>query len=87
MTDSEKLDWIIEHMATKADISKSEKMLLDETARLHNFTSQKIDKVNDRLELMQTEINTTRYSNETVELLLKKVTELEKRLQELEKTA
>ena len=77
----------IKNMASKDDMHGSEKLLLDEMERLHKFTDQKIDKINDRLEIMQNEINTTRYSNETVEILLKKVNELERRIADLERTA
>lgn len=77
----------IMNMATKDDLLSSEKLLLNEMDRLFGYNSQKIDKIIERLDIMQVEINATRYSNETVDILFKKVTELEKRIAELEKTA
>lgn len=87
MTVEQQLQYIIENMATKDDIANmatkddiynSEKLLLSEMDRLHNIYTKKFDKITERLDRMQEEINATRYSNETVELLLRKVTELEK---------
>lgn len=77
----------IANMATKDDIYNSEKLLLNEMERLHNIYTKKFDRLSERMDIMQNEINATRYSNETVEILIKKVTELEKRIAELEKTA
>ena len=77
----------IANMATKDDIYNSEKLLLNEMERLHNIYTKKFDRLSERMDIIQNEINATRYSNETVEILIKKVTELEKRIAELEKTA
>lgn len=94
MTDTEKMDLIISklstienNMVTKKDLKVSENMIFSEMDRLYNISVQQFDKINNKLEIMQSEINTTRYSNETVELLLRKVTELEKRISDIERTA
>ena len=96
MTVEQQLQYIIENMVTKVDLDdmatkddllSSEKLLLNEMDRLFGYNSQKIEKIIERLDIMQIEINATRFSNETVDILHKKVTELEKRIAELEKTA
>lgn len=78
-------------IATKDDVlqelHRSEKLLLDEMKRLHNDTIDKFSKLNNCLDKMENAIHATQYSNETVELLLKKVEELEERIKKLEKTA
>lgn len=68
-------------------LQKSEKMLLDEMERLHNDTIGRFDKLDQHLSNIDTAINSTRYSNDMVELLSKKVEALEKRLKKLEETA
>lgn len=99
MTVEQQLQYLIDNMVTKNDIqefeqsltkiineriSKSEKLLLDEMGRQFNYFDKEISKSNSILQILSEEINTTRYSNETVERLLQEVLELRARIEKLE---
>lgn len=99
MTVEQQLQYLIDNMVTKNDIqefeqsftkiineriSKSEKLLLDEMGRQFNYFDKEISKSNSTLQILSEEINTTRYSNETVERLLQEVLELRARIEKLE---
>lgn len=68
-------------------VTNGTNLVLGELDRVEQKIYGHFDKVNQDMQSIREDIHTTKYSNETVELLLKKVTELEKRIEELERTA
>lgn len=79
---------ISEDLAAISEIVReSTNLVLGELGRTEQRFYGRFDKMEQELQAIREDIHTTRYSNETVEILLKKVTELENRIAELEKTA
>lgn len=62
-------------------------LVLGELDRVEQKIYERFDKVDKDMVSIREDIHTTKYSNETVELLLHKVTELEKRIADLERIA
>lgn len=84
----------ISNMATKDDIDQirseireSSNLVLRELDRVEQKVYKNFEKIYQDMAMLHNEVHITKYSNETVELLLKKVTELEKRIAELEEIA
>jgi len=71
----------------KKQINDNSNLILGEMDRVEQRINNRFEKIDKDMQLIREDVHTTRYSNETVELLLKKVTEHEKRIGELEKTA
>ena len=71
----------------KKQINDNSNLILGELDRVEQRIHNRFEKTNQDMQLMREDIHITRYSNETVELLLKKDTELEKRIANLEQTA
>lgn len=68
-------------------INANSNLILGELDRIEQRINKKFDSVKSDLHEIREEVHVTKYSNETVELLLKKVSELEERIAQLEKTA
>lgn len=66
-------------------VTNGTNLVLGELDRVEQRIYGRFDKVNQDMQTIREDIHTTKYSNETVELLLKKVTELEKRIEKLQK--
>ena len=66
-------------------LAESENLLLEEMDRLQTNLTNRIDKIDVRLDTMQHEINTCKLERESIGLLIKKIDQLEKRIEELEK--
>ncbi len=62
-------------------------MILAELDRVEERISGKSDTMKQEIHQLREEVHITKYSNDTVELLLKKVTDLEKRVSSLEDIA
>lgn len=83
----------IKDMATKSDlkemVAKSdlrvENMVFGELDSTEERINKKFDSINEILKKIREDINATRYSNQTVELLLKRQDKLEEELQELKR--
>lgn len=81
MTDREMLEYIIENMATKDDLQSAKMELYEEIIR----AEKAIDNVDEKLKGLREEVNTTRYSNQAVELLMKRQDKMEQELENLKK--
>lgn len=68
-------------------INANSNLVLGELDRIEQRINKRFDNVRTDLHEIREEVHITKYSNETVELLLKKVSELEERIAQLEKTA
>ena len=81
----------ISNMATKEDISniraeirENSNLILSAFDQTEQKMYARFDKVNEDMAKMREDIHTTRYSNEAVELILKKTADLEERVNKLE---
>ena len=81
----------ISNMATKEDISniraeirQNSNLILSAFDQTEQKMYARFDKVNEDMAKMREDIHTTRYSNEAVELILKKTADLEERVNKLE---
>ena len=81
----------ISNMATKEDISniraeirENSNLILSAFDQTEQKMYARFDKVNEDMAKMRDDIHTTRYSNEAVELILKKTADLEERVNKLE---
>lgn len=81
MTDREMLEYIIANMATKDDLKSAKMELYEEIIR----AEKAIDNVDEKLKGLREEVNTTRYSNQAVELLMKRQDKMEQELENLKK--
>lgn len=68
-------------------VNANSNLILGELDRIEQRINKRFDNVKADLREIREEVHVTKYSNETVELLLKKVSELEERIAQLEKTA
>ena len=59
--------------------------ILEEMGRVEERTNKRFDKIENQLEIMQHEINTCKLEKDTISLLIKKIDQPEKRIEELEK--
>ena len=66
-------------------IAESENLLLEEMDRLQTNLTNRIEKLNRRMESMQHEVNACKLERESIGLLIKKIDQLESRIEELEK--
>lgn len=80
MMDS-KLSIIIANMATKDDLQSAKMDLYEEIIR----AEKAIDNVDEKLKGLREEVNSTRYSNQAVELLMKRQDKMEQELENLKK--
>lgn len=80
MMDS-KLSIIIANMATKDDLQSAKMDLYEEIIR----AEKAIDNVDEKLKGLREEVNSTRYSNQAVELLMKRQDKIEQELENLKK--
>lgn len=80
MMDS-KLSIIIANMATKDDLQSAKMELYEEIIR----AEKAIDNVDEKLKGLREEVNSTRYSNQAVELLMKRQDKMEQELENLKK--
>lgn len=81
MTDREMLEYIVANMATKDDLQSAKMELYEEIIR----AEKAIDNVDEKLKGLREEVNTTRYSNQAVELLMKRQDKMEQELENLKK--
>lgn len=68
-------------------VNNGTNLVLGELDRVEQKIYRRFDKTELDMQAIREDIHITRYSNDTVELLLKKVAELERRMAEIEKTA
>ena len=68
-------------------VNKNSNLILGELDRVEKRTNKRFDNIEADVQLIREDIHTVKYSNDTVELLLKKIMELEKRIVELEQIA
>ena len=66
-------------------IAESENLLLEEMDRLQTNLTNRIDRINSRIDSMQHEVNACKLDRESIGLLIKKIDQLESRIEELEK--
>ncbi|MCM1540164.1 MAG: hypothetical protein NC121_02765, partial [Blautia sp.] len=66
-------------------LAESEDLLIREMYKIETNLSGRIDKVEARLDTMQHDINACKLERESVGLLIKKIDQLECRIEELEK--
>ena len=59
--------------------------ILEEMGRMEERTNKRFDKIENQLEIMQHEINACKLERESIGLLIKKIDQLERRIEELEK--
>ena len=59
--------------------------ILEEIGRIDERTNKRFDKIDARLESLQHEVNACRLERESIGLLIKKIDQLESRIEELEK--
>lgn len=59
--------------------------ILDEMARMEERTNKRFDKIDNSLESMQHDVNACKMERESVSILIKKIAQLKKRIEELEK--
>lgn len=59
--------------------------ILEEIGNVEERTNKRFDKIDAQLETMRHEINACKLERESVSLLLKKIDQLESRIEELEK--
>lgn len=59
--------------------------ILEEMDKIEGRINQRFDKIDFQLETMQHEINACKMERESVSILLKKIDQLESRIEELEK--
>lgn len=68
----------------RAEIRESSNLILSELGRVEQRINNRFEKVNLDMKQIREDVHVTKYSNDTVELLLRKVTELENRLKKVE---
>ncbi len=59
--------------------------ILEEMGNMEERTNKRFDKIENQLEIMQHEINACKLERESIGLLIKKIDQLERRIEELEK--
>lgn len=59
--------------------------ILEEMARMEERTNKRFDKIDNSLESMQHDVNACKMERESVSILIKKIAQLKKRIEELEK--
>lgn len=59
--------------------------ILEEMALMEERTNKRFDKIENKLELLQHEVNACKLERESIGLLIKKIDQLESRIEELEK--
>lgn len=59
--------------------------ILEEMARMEERTNKRFDKIDNSLESMQYDVNACKMERESVSILIKKIAQLKKRIEELEK--
>ncbi len=59
--------------------------ILEEIGQIDERTNKRFDKIDARLESLQHEVNACRLERESIGLLIKKIDQLESRIEELEK--
>ena len=64
-------------------IAESENLLLEKMDRMQTNLSNRIDKIDQRLDSMQHDVNTCRLEAGTLDLLLKRIDRLESQVEEL----
>lgn len=88
MTDAEKLDLILakmENFATKTDLRNEINLVLGELDSTEDRINRKFDPVDKKLHELNVKIETLRYSNEAIEILMKRQDLMDLRLQKVEK--
>ena len=59
--------------------------ILEEMGNMEERTNKRFDKIENQLEIMQHEINACKLERESIGLLIKKIDQPERRIEELEK--
>ena len=75
----------LKEMVAKSDLRVKTNMVFGELDSTEERINKKFDSINEILKKIREDINATRYSNQTVELLLKRQDKLEEELQELKR--
>lgn len=66
-------------------LANSENLVLSEMERTREILERQINRIEDRMESMQHDINACKLEKGTLDILIKKTDQLEKRLEELER--